>query len=198
MGPNFDRFDANTEEGPARLAIAVFGSDELALELCRLGRAAGHTLTCISSEGRSDRREPWTRGIRWRTRHEEEEPGDGLEQFDVVVVSPGAGERPSLSEALRTLGRGNSPRRLVWLRGPDEEPGPRVARELVDLRLPRLDEEGGDELRSPDEIAEGAPLPVAQAAMATLRAVVESERSGEIGPRETAELGRSMMVQGAH
>lgn len=189
-------FDATAGTGAERLSIAVAGSNDIALEVCRLGRAAGHDMMNLSASGPPDRDQPWIHGVEWlSSATDPDRIRDRLEASDVVVIPSSAADSDAVVAALAALDGQAGPRRAVLVRtdadGSLQTP---ACAETVELDLPPLREvpaEADDRAHGSD----GDGIPVGQAAMAILRAAVEPDHDGHLSPEEVAELGRAVMIQ---
>jgi len=194
-------FDAAPDAGAAHLTIAVAGADELAMEICRLGRAAGHDIVNLSERGRPDRDERWTQGVEWtRTLSGDPVEDSVIERSDVLVALSTASDLAALLEGVSRLELDRGPRRLVHVVASSDVPGEVPDRsESIELVLPLLAappaELNESTPKAPVDDAGDGRIPVGQAAMAVLRAAVEPDREGHLGPDEVAELGRSVMIQ---
>lgn len=197
MSPSFD---GTPEPGAERLTIAVAGSDALAIEICRLGRAAGHDVVSLSAEGRPERDEPWIHGVEWAPAPSDDAAAPSVpEGTDVLVALSTARDLAELYEAVGELAIDEGPRRLVQVVASTETPtGAPERSESLELRLPPIadpPEPEGASGEAPPPDPTGDAIPVGQAAMAILRAAVEPDREGRLDPDEVAELGRSVMIQ---
>lgn len=193
MAPSSDP----TVTGTERLAITVVGGGELALEVCRLGRAAGHDIVSVRDSGRPNRDEPWLEGVDWTTPPADDEgPGDLVAGADAVVVLDHPSTLPSVAGEVGTRDPDAAPSRIVLVDGESETLEASASSRIVGLELPPLG--GGSSSRPGGERSreiESDAIPIGQAAMAIVRAVVEPDCDGPLSAEEVAELGRSVMIQ---
>lgn len=187
--------------------LVVVGASPLAETVAQLAVASGRRVTCATSDGPPERREPWVEGVDWVDIDDPEALDEQLRGAAAVVWvesgstaggASGVDTGEHLVEEVRDAGVG----RIVRVSLGDEttdfalEGEQDDGLEVVDLRPGQLgrsvEVESGGEGDGEGEVR----MEAERVGMAALRAALEEGRVGEYGPSDVAELGDAVMIQG--
>lgn len=210
--------DPMSRQSDAKTILVLGAADPVGAEICRIGRAVGHTMIgCLIGGAASTPDEPWVQGVDWLDGGPEAPEAWRSEARRADAVVWNWSDTAALSEARdacsdhggRLVMLAEHPRVSDFLRMEEhgvllvspplfiEEAGGvdnmDMAAVAVDRRSTGITETGEGDEGVGDE--ESGPQPFEVLAIAALRAAVEADHAGELGPERVTKLGRAMFIQ---